>query len=194
MFRPIDKYHWVNPTTATHIALPPKTVSALRDMIYKSPQGVWNSRRSFTAHLTRIDIPSTVHGALYRLMAAEPDKERVTCVSLVDIDLLFDGHLSLFVAAATEGHERQSHDALRSALNGSLVSPSRCAVVYSATSESFSLNKMYDALCDLGSFDQFQDANICCAITSVFDNEAPKCAHRIELWVASKSGAKSWGT
>ena len=192
MFRPIDKYHWVNPTTATHIALPPKTVSALRDMIYKSPHGVWNSRRSFTAHLKRIDIPSTVHGALYRLMAAEPDKERVTCVDLVDIDLLFDGHLSLFVAAATEGRERQSHDALRSAFNRSVVNPTGCGVVYSATSESFSLNKMYEALDDLGSFDQFQDANICCAITSVFDNEPPKCAHRIELWVASESGAKVW--
>ena len=187
MFRPIDRDHWINPAAATHIALTRENVSALRHMIYESPPSVWESRLSFTAHLKRIDIPATAHDALYRLMAAEPDKERFTCVDLVDIDLMLDGHLSLFVAAATEGRERQSHDALRSALNRSLVNPTGCGVVYSATSESFSLNKMYEALDDLGSFDQFQEADICCAITSVFENEPPKCAHRIELWVAHES-------
>ena len=191
MFRPIDRDHWINPAAATHIALTRENVSALRHMIYESPPSVWESRLSFTAHLKRIDIPATAHGALYRLMAAEPDKERVTCVDLVDIDLMLDGHLSLFVATASEGRERQSHDALRSALNGSLVNTTRCGVVYSAASESFSLNKMYEALDDLGSFDQFQEANICCVITSVIDNEPPKCAHRIELWVASESGVKA---
>ena len=77
-------------TAATHIALTRANVSALRHMIYESHASVWESRLSFTAHLKRIDTPATAHGALYRLMAAEPDKERVTCVDLVDIDLLFD--------------------------------------------------------------------------------------------------------
>ena len=86
-------------TAGTHVALTRENVGALRHIIYESPPSVWESRLSFTAHLKRIDIPATAHGALYRLMAAQPER-RLTCIDLVDIDQMLDGHLSLFVAAA----------------------------------------------------------------------------------------------
>jgi hypothetical protein len=191
VFRPIDKHHWINPATATHIALPPKTVSALRDMIYKSPPSVWESRPSFTEHLKRIDVPLGVHEALYRLMAAKPE-ERLTCIDLVDIDLMLDGHLSLFVAAAPKGGERRAYASLRSALNSSNVKPTMCGFVNSAGSEYLSLDRYYEALDEIDSFDQFRDSNISFVTTNVFDDAPSQSAYRFELWVASESGAKSF--
>ena len=190
MFRPIDRDHWINPAAAMHIALTRANVSALRHMIYESPPSVWESRLSFTAHLKRIDIPATVHGALYRLMAAQPER-RLTCIDLVDIDLMLDGHLSLFVAAAPKGCERQAYDALRSALHASHAKPTICGFVNSASSEYLDLNKYYEALDEIGSFDPFRRSNISFITTNVFDEAPAQCAYRFEIWVASESGVKA---
>ena len=177
-------------TAATHIALTRANVSALRRMIYESPVSVWESRHSFTAHLKRIDIPATVHGALYRLMAAQPER-RLTCIDLVDIDLMLERHLSLFVAAAPKGHERQAYDSLRSALNASRVKPTIIGFVNSASSEYLDLNKYYEAFDEIGSFDPFRHSNISFITTNVFDEAPAQCAYRFEIWVASESGVKA---
>ena len=169
-------------TAATHIALTRTTVSALRHMIYESHPSVWESQLSFTAHLTRIDIPVALHGALYRLTAAQPE-QRLTCIDLVDIDHMLDGHLSLFVAAAPKGCERQAYDALRSALNASNAKPTICGFVNSASSEYLDLNKYYEAFDEIGSFDPFRHSNISFITTNVFDEAPAQCAYRFELWV-----------
>ena len=189
MFRPIERDHWINPTAATHIGLQPNMVSALRHMIYESPVSVWESRLSFTTHLKRIEMPVSVYGALYRLMAAKPE-ERIGCVDLVDIDLMLNGHLSLFVAASPKGCERQAYDALRSALNASHVKPSMCGFVNSASSEYLNLHKYYEARDAIDSFDQFRDPNLPLISTNVIDGAPAQCAYRFEIWVASESGAK----
>ena len=181
---------FVNPTkltVATHIALKRTTVSAIRYMIYESPARVWESQLSFTAHLKRIDIPSTVHGALYRLLAARPER-RLGCVDLVDIDLLLDRHLSLFVAAAPKGREREAYDALRSTLNATNAKPTICGFVNSASSEYLNLHKYYEARDEIDSFDQFRHSNISFITTNVFDEAPAQCAYRFEIWVASESG------
>ena len=191
MFQPKAIAKSTDITAATHIALPPKTVSVLRDLIYKSPPNVWESQLSFTAHLKRMDVPVAIHGALYRLMAVQPEK-RLNCVDLVDIDLMLDRHLSLFVAAAPKGCERHAYDALRSSLNASRLKPTICGFVNSAASEYLDLDKYYEAQDELGSFDQFRDSNIPFIMAAVSDNAPPQCAYRFELWVASVSGAKSF--
>ena len=159
-------------------------------MIYESPRSVWVSRLSFTSHLKRIDIPATIHGALYRLMAAKPE-ERLGCVDLVDIDLMLDAHLSLFAAAAPKGRERQAYDALRCALNVSRVKPTMCGFVNSASSEYLDLNKYYEASDEITSFDQFRDSNITFITTNVFDATPSQCVYRFEIWVASEKAAKT---
>jgi hypothetical protein len=186
MFRPIDKDHWIDPSAATHIALPPKTVSALRDMIYESPLSVWESRLSFTEHLQLIDIPLAVHGALYRLMAAKPG-ERLGCVDLVDIDLMLDGHLSLFATAAADGRERQAYEALRCALTVSNVKPMICGFVSSASDEYIDIHKYCEACDVIDSFDQVGES-VRLITTNVFDEAPSQCAYRFELWVASQRG------
>ena len=177
-------------TAATHIGLPPKTVSALRRMIYESPLSVWESQLSFTGHLKSMDVPVTLHGALYRLMGVKPE-ERLNCRDLVDIDLMLDRHLSLFVAAAPKGRERHAYDALRSSLNANHLKPTVCAFVNSAASEYLDLDKYYEAQDEIGSFEQFRDSNIPFIMAAVSDCAPPQCAYRFELWVASESGAKS---
>ena len=177
-------------TAAMHIALTRTTVSALRYMIYESPARVWESRLCFTAHLKRIDVPVSLHDALYRLMAVPPEK-RLNCVDLVDIDLLLDRHLSLFAAAALKGGERPAYDALRSVLNASKIKPSICGFVYSAASEYLNLDKYYEAQDEISSFDQFRDSNIPFIMAAVSDNTPPKFAYRFELWVASESKLKA---
>lgn len=178
-----------NLTAAMHIALARTTVSALRRMIYDTPASVWESRVSFASHLKRIEIPVSLHDALYRLMAAPPEK-RLNCVDLVDIDLLLDRHLSLFVAAAPKGRERHAFDALRRALDERKIKPTICGFVISAASEHLNMHKYYEAQDEIGSFDQFRDSNIPFIMAAMSDNAPPQCAYRFELWVASESGAK----
>lgn len=174
-------------TSATHMELTRATVVALRRMIFESPASVWESRLSFTSHLKRIDIPFSLHDALYRLMAVPPEK-RLNCVDLVDIDLLLDRHLSLFVAAAPKGRERHACDALRRALNASTLEPTICGFVISAASEYLNLDKYYEAQDEISSFDQFRDSNIPFIVAAVSDNAPAECAYRFEIWVASASG------
>lgn len=177
-------------TAATHIALTPQTVRALRQMIDESPPSVWESRLRFTAHLKRIDIPFILHGALYRLMAVPPEK-RLNCVDLVDIDLMLDQHLSLFVASALKGRERHAFDALRRALNANRLKPTIGGFVNSAASEYLNLDKYYEAQDEISAFDQFRNSNIPFIMAAVSDNAPRECAYRFELWVASETGAKA---
>ena len=190
MFQPKATNNSTAIPAATHITLTRANVSALRHMIYDSPVSVWESRLSFTAHLKRIDIPATVHGALYRLMAAQPER-RLTCIDLVDIDLMLDGHLSLFFAVAPKGCERKAYDTLRRALNASNAKPTICGFVNSASSEYLDLNRYYEAFDEISSFDLFRHSNISFITTNVFDEAPARCAYRFELWVACESGLKA---
>ena len=190
MFQPRAIVNSTDITAATHIALTRANVSALRHTIYESHAGVWESHLSFSDHLKWMDVPVTLHGALYRLMAVKPEK-RLNCVDLVDIDLMLDRHLSLFVAAAPKGRERHAYDALRSSLNANHLKPTVCAFVNSAASEYLDLDKYYEAEDEIGSFEQFRDSNIPFIMAAVSDCAPPLCAYRFELWVASESGAKS---
>ena len=190
MFQPRAIVNSTDITAATHIALTRANVSALRHTIYESHASVWESQLRFTAHLKWMDVPVTLHGALYRLMAVKPEK-RLNCVDLVDIDLMLDRHLSLFVAAAPKGRERHAYDALRSSLNANHLKPTVCAFVNSAASEYLDLDKYYEAQDEIGSFEQFRDSNIPFIMAAVSDCAPPLCAYRFELWVASESGAKS---
>lgn len=149
MFQPRAIVNSTDITAATHIALTRANVSALRHTIYESHASVWESHLSFSAHLKWMDVPVTLHGALYRLMAVKPEK-RLNCVDLVDIDLMLDRHLSLFVAAAPKGRERHAYDALCRSLNAKRLKPTVCALVNSAASEYLDLDKYYEAQDEIG--------------------------------------------
>ena len=88
----------------------------------------------------------------------------------------------------SQGDERQVYDSLLNALNASRVQPTMFGFVNSASGEYLDLNKYYEALDQIGSFDQFRDSNVKCLSTNVVDDAPADCARRFEIWVASERG------